>query len=67
LGKEKLEKLGEERKVLALIKNLIYARERKEVLGTDYERTIKVDQKCKLIPMFLERYVEHSHKSKQKF
>jgi hypothetical protein len=55
LGKEKLEKLGEERKVLALIKNLIYARERKEVFGTDYERTIKVDQKCKLIPMFLER------------
>jgi hypothetical protein len=27
LGKEKLERLGEDRKVLALIKSLIYARE----------------------------------------
>ncbi len=33
LGKEKFEKLDEERKVLALIKSLIYMRERKEALG----------------------------------
>jgi len=29
LGKEKLEKLGEKMKVLALIKSLIYAREKR--------------------------------------
>jgi hypothetical protein len=49
LGKEKLEKLDEERKVLALIKSLTYVRERKEALGARYERSIKVDQKCRLI------------------
>jgi len=34
LGKEKLEKLGDERKVLALIKSLIYAREKRGAWGT---------------------------------
>ncbi len=48
LGMEKLDKLGEEKKVLALIEILI-TQERKEVLGECYERSIKVDQKCKLI------------------
>jgi len=33
LGKEKLEKLGEERKVLALIKNLIYGRDKRGAWG----------------------------------
>jgi len=47
LGKEKLEKLGEEKKVLALIKSLIYVRERKEALGARYERSIKVDRECR--------------------
>ena len=46
LGKEKFEKLGKERKVLALIKKIIYAREKR---GTWDERLIKVDQKFKLI------------------
>ncbi len=33
LGKEKFEKLGEERKVLALIKSLFYPREKKGAWG----------------------------------
>jgi len=48
LGKEKLEKLGEERKVLALIKSWIYERENRGS-WVRYERSIKVDQKCWLI------------------
>ncbi len=34
LGKEKLENLGEEKKLLALIKSLIYAREKRGAWGS---------------------------------
>ncbi len=40
LGKEKLEKLGKEGKVLALIKSLIYWRE-KDALVAHYKRSTK--------------------------
>jgi len=50
--KEKPEKLGERKEYsIALIKSLITQEFGNALLGVRYKRSIKVDQKCELIPI----------------